>query len=100
MQLEEPEVKTMETYSECFRSRRRRGAMPFLALPSDIERVVLWRLEEEWAKEGKGTRRMEVPRVKLMVVRKERLQREDFLLHQPFPIRAARRTPLADGLWM
>jgi hypothetical protein len=98
--LEEPEMKTMETYSECFRSRRRRGAMPFLALPSDIERVVLWRLEEEWTKEGKGKKRMEVPGVKLMVVRKERLQREDFLLRQPFPIRAARKTPLTSGLWV
>ena len=74
--------------------------MPFLALPSDIERVVLWRLEEEWTKEGTGKKRLEVPGVKLMVVRKERLQREDFLLRQPFPIRAARRTPLTSGLWV
>jgi hypothetical protein len=97
--LEEPEAKTMETYSETFRSRRKRGANGFLALPSDIERVVLWRLEEEWAKEGKGKKKMGVPRVKLMVIKKERIEKEERLPHQPFPVRGA-RSPLVGELWV
>jgi hypothetical protein len=32
---------------------------------------------------------MVVPRVKLMAIKKESMEREDCILHQPFPIRPA-----------